>query len=260
MKALGVEDLNLLGEIAKLEKQRENLGTIIEKISNGKSLSQEDSTSETKVDIKVASTFVILSNFYNNLNTYPLNALILQNENLRIKIEGLKKKVANAEKRLSLTKQKKNAIEMEIKSLHQAKLFLLKSKECGKKELITYFNSKAKPDKKAAAQPKQDTKDVAEPVPNCQENIGRALLYYANSWSIGRLIQEETEYLLDGISHKEILEDSEIAMAQWNNMLSVPISQLATLHGAGITSEELANFGLGIVNLAGLTAIAIRVD
>ncbi len=49
-------------------------------------------------------------------------------------------------------------------------------------------------------------------------------------------------------------------MAQWNNLLSVPISQLVTLHGSGVTSEELAKFGLGIVNLSGLTAIAASVD
>jgi hypothetical protein len=95
---------------------------------------------------------------------------------------------------------------------------------------------------------------------DCQDDIGRSLLHYANSWSIGRLAQEEIDYLLIGNQHKQALDDSEIALAHWENLLGVPITQLVALHGAGITSEEIAKFGLGIVNFVGLTAIAANVD
>ena len=99
-----------------------------------------------------------------------------------------------------------------------------------------------------------------EKKPTCREKIGRILLFYANSWSIGRLAQEEIDYILIGVRHSSALDNSEIALAQWENLISVPITQLVALHGAGIKSDEVARFLLAIVNAAGLTLIGIGVN
>ncbi len=250
LKMLGLEDLKLIGQIEKLEEQRKSIGTIIDKISKGESISETDAASDTKIDIRIASTIDSLSQLYTKFNTYPLNALILQNERLRIEIDGLKRRVVNAKEQLYLMERKRDAIKLEVDSLVEAAKYLrfAEQKKCGENTLISNFIPKSK------SGAETDSKS------DCQDDIGRSLLHYANSWSIGRLAQEEIDYLLIGNQHKQALDDSEIALAHWENLLGVPITQLVALHGAGITSDEIAKFGLGIVNLAGLTAIAVNVD
>ncbi len=250
LEILGLEDIKLIGQIEKLDEQRKSIGTIIDKISKGESISETDAASDTKVDIRIASTIDSLSQLYTKFNTYPLNALILQNERLRIEIDSLKRRVANAKEQLSLMERKRDAIKLEADSLAEAAKFLKFAEEdqCGENTLIANFK------------PKPKTGNETDKISDCQDYIGRSILHYANSWSIGRLAQDEIDYLLIGNQHKQALDDSEIALAHWENLLGVPITQLVALHGAGITSEEIAKFGLGIVNLAGLTAIAANVD
>ncbi len=246
---LGFGDLTLIGHIEKLEEQRKSIGTIIDKISKGESLAETDATSDTKIDIRIASTIDSLAKLYTKFNTLPLNALILQNEKLRIEVDGLRRRVANAEERLILMKRKRDAIKFEMDSLIEAGKYLtFAEKECGEITLISNFI------------PKSKTVTGTDITSYCRDNIGRSLLYYANSWSIGRFAQDEIDYLLIGNQHKQALDDSEIALAHWENLLGVPVIQLVAFHGAGLTPDEIAKLGLGIANLTGLSVIAARVD
>jgi hypothetical protein len=124
LKMLGLEDLKLIGQIEKLEEQRKSIGTIIDKISKGESISEPDAASDTKIDIRIASTIDSLSELYTKFNTYPLNALILQNERLRIEIDGLKRRVVNAKEQLYLIEQKRDAIKLEVDFLVEAAKYL----------------------------------------------------------------------------------------------------------------------------------------
>ncbi len=83
------------------------------------------------------------------------------------------------------------------------------------------------------------------------------MLLYANSWSIGRLSQEEIDYKILGLRHIAVLDNSENALAQWENLISIPVSQLVALHGSGITPDEIARFISALGTTAGLLLIGI---
>jgi hypothetical protein len=83
-----------------------------------------------------------------------------------------------------------------------------------------------------------------------------ALVQYANSWTSGRVRQEELDYMLIAVDHKAALDVSAIALAQWENMIGVPIQQLETFYASGITPAELSKI---LFQAAGLSAIAVGV-
>jgi len=90
----------------------------------------------------------------------------------------------------------------------------------------------------------------------CRELMVSALLRYANSWTLGRFVQEEMDYRVIGLRHLAVIDQSEVAFAQWENVLSVPIGQLVEYHSGGIRPEDVAN----LINALGLGAIGYGVN
>ena len=86
--------------------------------------------------------------------------------------------------------------------------------------------------------------------------IARALINYANSWTLGRLGEREIQKRLIAQRHSASLESSVNALRQWENLIGVPLGQLVMLHGSGITTEEIA----ALINALGLGAIAVGVN
>jgi hypothetical protein len=89
--------------------------------------------------------------------------------------------------------------------------------------------------------------------PELREYLTRALLGYANSWTLGRVAEEEADYLFIATQHSAALDSSEIALAQWENLIGVPLAQLEAYHTSGVTSQDLGN----LIQAFGFASIGI---
>ena len=161
---------------------------------------------------------------------YPrVSDLILESERLRIELNRLKGVIALEEERKTLLDFYLTALSREILALRFARR------------------------RAEAAQPWGILAKESDATK--QELAADALAYLAESWSIGRTPAEEIDFLIFGIDHRAALENSSAALAQWSNLIGVPLSQLVAYHESGIKSEDLAN----LINAAGLSAIAAGV-
>jgi hypothetical protein len=86
----------------------------------------------------------------------------------------------------------------------------------------------------------------------CKEDALRALVYYANSWALGRVTADRIDYTLIGARHVAALDVSEVALAQWENLIGVPINGLVAYHASGLKPEDIAAFlqALGVIGIA----------
>jgi hypothetical protein len=77
----------------------------------------------------------------------------------------------------------------------------------------------------------------------------------ANAWTLGRAEYEKLEYQLIGQAHEGALDNSEIALAQADALIRIPLEQVAKAYASGVRPEDLAN----LIRALGLSAIAVRV-
>ncbi len=237
LKQLGFENLSKSAKIETLEAQKLLIEEVIQAFMDGGAQLQPELPEDALTKNRIAFTLGMINRELGTALKYPkLNVLVLQNEHLRLQIEGLKNQVANSKAHLNLLKKKRNAIRLELNFLAEAKSF--------QKNLPASCTNNA-------------LNDAFEKEPSCREGISRIMLLYANSWSIGRLSQEEIDYKILGLRHIAVLDNSENALAQWENLISIPVSQLVALHGSGITPDEIARFISALGTTAGLLLIGI---
>ncbi len=172
-----------------------------------------------------------------------VSGLLLESEHLRLQRELAKRRLANANLRLELRGRKYKAMITELGLLRESEGALLRfRKDADGKQLC--------PAKGPLVEAFGDSTS------ECKAWIAEALLAFANSWDAGRAVQEEIDYHLIGLQHDVSLDSSEIALAQWQNLIGIPVSQLVALHGTGIKPDDIGN----LVQALGLGAIASNVD
>ena len=69
----------------------------------------------------------------------------------------------------------------------------------------------------------------------------------------------ELEFRLNDLTYRRALLTSENAIAQWDNLIGVPVDQVAAFYEAGIKPEELGDFIVKALALAGI-AVAVGKD
>ena len=67
----------------------------------------------------------------------------------------------------------------------------------------------------------------------------------------------ELEYRINDITYRRALLSSESAIAQWKNLIDVPVEQVAAFYEAGVKPEELGDFLFKALMVTGLFAIAV---
>lgn len=169
-------------------------------------------------------------------STPPVSALILQSEFLRLEANGIEKHIFRAKERIALLEKKRAAIMDEILFLNEASkshdTFLT---TCTQRPVL-YVSFR-----------------LATPI--CRLLLAKALSGYANAMTFGKTEQELIDYQLIEQGHDAALDDSETAFAQTDNLIHIPVDQLAKIYAGGIKSDDLSN----LIHALGLTAIAVRV-
>jgi hypothetical protein len=235
-----LEDLDLDAELAELAEKRQAVDQLVEFLIQGQGEFPESIPPDIQLAIEVARTVPALAVELRAARKFPrVGALVLESEHLRLEAEALGQRRARAQQHRALLGKKRDAIVAELLYLGQARAALARIDEPSKRLPLfeAYRRSEAV------------RRDTAE-----------ALLAYASAWTIGRVAQEEIDYTLISLAHEGALDASAVALAQWENLIRVPLAQLVALHGAGITSEEISTIIGHIITAAGFGAVGVGVN
>lgn len=239
-ESLGLEDLDLVTEIARLEEQRAAVDALVEYLISGEGEAPEEISPEVQLRLELARQVPAIAAELASARRFPrVGALVLESEHLRLRIQALKQRRERAGKRRALLGDRRDALLAELRYLGEAQN-ALDGIDAGAKRLALF--------------------DAYRQRESIRGEVADALLSYANAWTVGRLAQEEIDYKLIGLAHESALDGTAAALAQWENLIRVPLAQLVALHSAGVTSEDISRIVGHIITAAGLTAVGIGVN
>lgn len=242
-EALGLDDLALAAEIARIEEQRQAVDQLIEYLISGQGEPPDEISPEVQLRLEIARAVPAIGVELASARRFPrVGALVLESEHLRLRIQALKQRRERAEKRRELLRDKRDALLAELRYLGEAR------------------NALDRIDRIDAGARRMALFDAYRQKERIRGEVAGALLSYANAWTLGRLAQEEIDYRLIGLAHESALDASAAALAQWENLIRVPLAQLVALHSAGVTSEDISRIVGHIITAAGLTAVGIGVN
>jgi hypothetical protein len=237
---LGASDLDLDAAMARIEEQRQAVDQLVAFLIQGQGQLPARIPAEIQLSIEIARTVPAIALDLRAGRRFPrVGALVLESEHLRLEAEALAQRRARADKRRALLAQKRDALTTELRYLGQARAILERLDEATRR------------------QPLFDAYRKNELV---RRAVAEALLAYANAWTVGRVTQEEIDYMLIGQAHEGALDASAAALAQWENLIRVPLAQLVALHSAGVTSDDISRIIGHIITAAGLTAVGVGVN
>jgi hypothetical protein len=240
VQGLGLADLDLDAELAELEEQRQAVDMLVAFLIQGQGQLPERIPPEIQLSLQIARTVPALAVDLRAARKFPrVGALVLESEHLRLEAEALGQRRARAQQHRALLGKKRDAIIAELLYLGQARTALARIDDASKR--LPLFDAYRRSD-------------------GVRRDTAEALLAYANAWTIGRVAQEEIDYMLIGLAHESALDASAVALAQWENLIRVPLAQLVALHGAGITSEEISTIIGHIITAAGFGAVGVGVN
>lgn len=231
------EELALEGAVAKLSLQQENLAALIAAFQ-GSEGHRPEVDGEAALRLRLAALAGGALRTLEPSGYPPLSPLLLEAERLRLRAAGLDQQLQRARRRVALLRSKRDALGRELLQLARA-AHTLRQLPPGHRSrtVFDYYTASSTP--RAA-----------------QEDVARALLSYANAWTLGRVPAEVSDYELIALSHEGAVDASANALAQWENLIGVPLSQLLAWHGSGIRVEDIAR----LLSAAGLAAIAVGVN
>lgn len=237
---LGASDLALDIALVQLDEQRQAVDQLVALLIPGQGKLPGRLPPGIQLSIEVARTVPAIAVDLRGGRRVPrLGALVLASEHLRLQAETLRQRRDRADERRALVAQKRAAFTTELRYLAEARTIL------------------GRLDEPTRRQPLFDAYRRNEAV---RRSVADALLAYANAWTVGRVTQEEIDYILIGEAHEGALEASAAALAQWQNLIRVPLAQLVALHAAGATSDDIAQIIGQLITAASLTAVAIGVN
>jgi tetratricopeptide (TPR) repeat protein len=235
----GFEDFGLAGKIAKLEQQKVALLVLA-------NIMMADKTDTNLVNQAAGMpTLLFLAGVLPTLNQVlerppSVGNLLLKMQQYSIALDAAKRRLNHANVGYQLLEQKRDFMHQELANLQLAQTNSLQlTASLGRNTNSGGINLPL-----ALAKLNSD---------DSQKGFS-ALLYYSLSWQLGRTGEDLADYKAFAEQHQAILDDSEIALMEWENLIGVPLSQLVALHGSGIKPETIANFCNAIMLTAAVAA------
>lgn len=239
-----LKDLGLAATVDVLEKRQESLDRVLEALAASGGDTDRVPPDSTRADLEVLRWIPALEKQINATRYPDVGALLLERENLRLRLDAAKRRQEHAEARLALMRAQRDAMITELQSSFKATQLL----DAAVQPLPSGGGcdaSKALADAHKAG------------ATRCRDFIVRALVDHANAWTLGRTTQEEIEYRLIAARHAAVIDASENALAQWESLVKIPVDQLVTYHGSGTRTADIVAL-LSALGLGALAANASR--
>ncbi len=240
IERLDLQDLAISRQLVEITAQRQAVDDLLGFLISGQGEPPEFISPVIALRLEIARAVPAIGLELVSARQYPrVGALLLESEHLRLAVRGLEARLKRAKERAALLRQKRDAMAEELFYLGQARAALAQT---------------------PAASRNQALMDSYRQSPRIRRDVADALLSYANAWTFGRAAQEEADYRLIDLSHRSALDASQNALAQWENLIRVPLGQLVALHGSGITSEDIVGVVEHLITAAGFAAVAFGVN
>jgi hypothetical protein len=149
-------------------------------------------------------------------------------QHMSAETDAAKRRLTHAQNRYQFLHEKQGFMMREITLLSKAQ-----------QNVLVFSNALAGADSKVRTTPLSAA--VVKLNSDQAEQTYNALINYSLSWKLGRVGEETADYKIIAERHQAALDDSEIALAEWDNLIGVPMSQLVALHGSGIKPETIAH-------------------
>jgi hypothetical protein len=234
-------DIELAGKIAKLEQQK---AAVLELI-NLLAVDKTDTNLVKQAAGNPALLFLagFMPRFNQTIKRPPsVGNLLLKEKQSSTELEAANRQLSHANACHQLLEQKLNFMRQELEYLRSARknseglMAGLNNTNISQLTLLAALVA------------------LAKSSPDDSQKGFNALLNYSLSWQVGRIGEELADYALIAEQHQAALDNSEIALMEWENLIGVPLSQLVALHGSGIKPETIANFCNAIMVTAAVAA------
>lgn len=248
VERLGVGGLGLLGLQEALKEQLDSVNQVLDAAIAGKPAGAKASQDKDKILLGVVGTVSSLADKIGQDWQYPkITELLLESERLRLDLLLVDRSLERANVNRDLLHKQRDALVTEVEYLVTAHTALTG----GPKAQGGVMNA-CPPDRAVGENFQIATAETA----SCRRQAVAALSAYGLSWAAGRVPAEEAWLETLSNRHLAALEKSEIALAQWENLIGVPLSTLVAYHSGGVTAQEIAE----LIGALSLIAIAKGVN
>jgi len=182
-------------------------------------------------DLQIASALPGIAAQLNAGLRFPrVSALLLQSEHLRLEAERLRTEMARVDQHIDVLRAQRSLIVTEVDSLSSAKASLT-----------------------ACTAPDLTAETFAKLPDGCRSALTAALIAYSKSWTLGRIPLTKLEWAAVQLQHERSLDQSASALAQWQNLIAVPLAALVRSYESGLKPEDIGRtlnaLGLGWIGL-----------
>lgn len=239
LEDLGFGDLKLEAIIAKLEEEQKAVFGVVELLLNEKTATNSNQKITGKeLPVYLVNLMPAIREQVGGKILHPsIQSLLLKQTQVALQLEAVKRRLNHGLARLSLLQKKRDYMLTEA--------FFLVVAQRNANQLVQTLSTSAQAIKDA------NFPKAIDGLSHVDAEVGAdAIVNYSLSWTLGRVRQEECDYRTIAERHHAALDESEIALLQWENLIGIPLSQLVALHGSGIKPEIIAN----LISAAGISA------
>jgi hypothetical protein len=231
----GIDRMRAQAALAWLDETRTHIDKLLDATKSG----SNEVPPGVADDLQIATVLSSITADLQQGFRYPrVSALVLESEHIRLERDRQKKIIERLDEETQLVDMKRLLAirEQEILAAASGALKTLDSTDCSAAALKQVTFTKL-PDK-------------------CKGPIANALLSYFISWTVGRIPQQKIEWAQMNLDYTRSLDDSEAALAQWQNLIQVPLQALLRSYQGGLKPEQLGR----LFNDLELGAIAVGVQ
>jgi hypothetical protein len=232
----GIDRVQATAALAWLDETRTHVDKLLDAAQSGSSVVPPGVSD----DLQIASVFPSIAEELHEGFHYPrVSALVLESEHIRLERDRQKKILERLDEKEQLVEAKLLLAirEQEILAAASGALKTLDAAECSSAALTEHSS-------------------VIDTPPKCAGPIVNALVNYSVSWAVGRIPAEKIEWAEMNLDYSRSLDDSEGALAQWQNLIHVPLQALVTSYEGGIKPDQIAR----LINDIELGVIAVGVQ
>ncbi len=227
----GFEKFGLEGKLHQLQSTDSAVNTLLDMVIANPDTVDDNLNAETKRLLEMVSTVDKFEGHINALKFPQVSRLLLEKEYLKAEIDGLKKEIELAQKRLDYLKEKNSLMIQEATLLGKSKQNI---------------------DALLKVSPTKSYADIIVSGSDAEKKLASfAMTYYSASWTLPRQGQEKIDYQIHHLDHLSSLHASSKALKQWNSLIKIPLNQLVEWEARGIKPEQLS----GLIQALGFAGV-----
>jgi hypothetical protein len=221
-----IAKLDSLGDVGKkiVEEEKIKQINVVLAALSGSADSKEkvDKLSPPLALLNTSQRFAFALEDYDNAKTLPaLEPLLIEKQLAQSRLAYATRATELGKTRVSLTREKADALQLELDLLLQSRYALGGFNAAAKKSGLATLMSK---------ESKSTSGRIAY----------RAMSLYAESYTVAQTRHETADLKLIVLGYRDSLNRSEASIAYWDGLIATPLAQLQAYHASGVKTGDIA--------------------